>query len=369
MKLNKKHFKIQINYRHIMLESWQEYFAIKNKKEKIDYDKFFLKEFRKQLKENEFKAVVTHIPSNIKDEFIVSEINRNNLMEILLDRVRIKRSEMRKFNIEKREFDGAKYVRVGGVMDQSDVIRKLGPALRTNDPWYYKKPKAITNYVGIELEFLNDGTQNTQTIGQAFSAAGLGKYVRVTTDASCGFEVQVLLEENSFEDKLKAICQVLLNLNARVDDRCGTHIHLDMRSRDVKQVYKNFFMTQNFLKKFLNKSRKKNRYCKFNSKPTFDEQLQLKKEVDYNTYRRHAINVDSFEKHRTLELRMYQGSLNVKELVPWIKLLVKVANFKGHVPEKISTLKQANKVYEFETDLSVNLKDRILDMFKKEVGF
>jgi hypothetical protein len=142
------------------------------------------------------------------------------------------------------------------------------------------------------------------------------------------------------------------------NDQCGTHVHFDMRNRDVKVVYQNLFKTQKFLRKFLTRNRKYNMYCKMNKADTFEKQLSLGD-------RRHAINVQAFNEHRTIEVRMHQGTLNPDELIPWIKLLIKVTNYQSGLVQSVNTLKQAKKQFDIDEQLAQNLEERILKVFAR----
>jgi hypothetical protein len=131
-----------------------------------------------------------------------------------------------------------------------------------------------------------------------------------------------------------------------------------MRNRDVKAVYENLFKTQKFLRKFLTRNRKYNSYCKMNKCDTFDKQVS-------QGDRYYSINTESYRRHNTLEVRMHQGTLKAKELVPWIHLLLKIMNYKSKLVTNVTTLKQAKAQFEIDEILAQDLENKIMSIFNR----
>lgn len=363
-KLKPRHFSFRIKYRKINLASWLEYYKHKRAKKHSEYNKFFLKEFRTEIKKQEFKVVVTHTPSRLKAEFIVDAINRKDLMKQVREKIKAMRKELFAPKVEQRDFEGAKYELVGGVMLKGASINPMSKFLKINDPLSSKKPRTpYKNYIGVELEFNNvvPGS-STKTIAEALKNANLARYVSVGIDHSCGYEVRVLLEESNFEEPLKKIMALIIGMGFTVSENCGTHVHLDMRNRDVKKVYRNLVMSQSFLRKFLTKSRKKNKFCKVNRNIDFDEQCSAQN-TRANDARYYGINALAYKTHHTLEIRMHQGTLDFDVICPYIKMLVKLVNYKGALEKPVSTLKQAKAQYEIDPALSITLAHRIGTLF------
>jgi hypothetical protein len=364
MKYSSKHFKFKTKSRRFKLSVWKKYYDLKKKKpaELSEYDKFWMRQLRAKLKVSEIKLIGTHVPSGVVTEWTVKKEvkNRKEYLFKLLMKVQDKRKSARKVTTINEYFEGAHYNTVGGVFTKADSIKPLSQFLTTNNPMAPKRPRHKNkNYIGIELEFnqINGGPGQNQ-IANTLKAAGLAKYVDVTTDGSCGWEVRVLLLEEDFETTLKSILACISGMGFTCNSDCGTHVHFDMRNRDVKLVYQNLFKTQKFLRKFLTRNRKYNMYCKINKADTFEKQLSLGD-------RRHAINVEAFQEHRTIEVRMHQGTLNPNELIPWIKLLLKVSNYKVNIESSVNTLKQAKKQFDIEDQLVQNLEERLLTVFSR----
>lgn len=349
-KINKSHFSFKLVPCKITKTSWKQYMEILNKETKDNFDKNHIKTCREDIKKERLTLIVTHKLSKISKTFDVTSSKldmktRNAFITEVLAAVRSKRKESLKLVPNKREFAGAPYETVGGVFVKQvkgGVINEIAKKTTYNNPFTTKKPNSkLKNYIGVELEFNYGDVYGEKQIGGALKAAGVAKYVHVGTDASCGYEVRVLLEETNFVEPLTKILDVLVGMGFQANEKCGTHVHLDMRNRDVKQAYSNFFKTQSFMQSLLKKHRIGNTYSKSNVESTFDEHNSIGE-------RRYGINTNAFKEHGTLEIRMHHGTLNKDELIPWINLLIKIANHKENANKMIGTLEDA--VVEFKLD-------------------
>lgn len=375
-KFNPSNFKFETTPQKLKQVILDEYEAAKAKKKKDDFDRMFIATVRQKMKEVRMKLTVTHAPSGVMKSWTIDtpedKINKSQYITEVMELVRITR-ETRKREIKRtaKRFDGALYETIGGVFLKPGLINEIGTRCTTNDPFIAKTPrKPKAHYIGVELEFNPIPNQNTKTIGEALKAVGLARYVHVGEDGSCGgfaangsrlrgFEVRVLLEECNFLENLKQVCKVLKDLGFKTDSSCGTHIHLDMRNRDVKRSYANLFQVQLLLRKFLTYDRKNNIYCVKNAYSTFDEHQA---NAVGRESRRCGINTMSYSTYKTLEIRMHQGTLEAEKLASFINLLLKVVNFDGTLDKTVHTLKQARSLLKVEdilfNDLSERLKKR-----------
>jgi hypothetical protein len=369
MKFNSRHFEFTIKSRRFKKPVWEKYYSLKKKKELTDFDKFWMKQFRAQIKINQLRLYGTHLPTNtamdwaIKKDASEKKINKKEYLNQLLNKIKNDRTLRKLPKRETKVFEGAKYEVVGHVFEKPGQINPLAANLTINNPMAVKKPRRKDNYIGIELEFnvLDRDNQNKEQkkIAEALKGAGLAKYVDVTTDSSCGWEVRVLVLEKEVEIQLPKILTVLNSFGFQTNEKCGTHVHFDMRNRDVKRVYENLFKSQKFLRKFLTRSRKFNQYCKLNKESSFDKQLSL-------SDRYYGINVEAFRRHQTIEVRMHQGTLKADELIPWINLLIKIVDYKTSIPKTINTLKQAKVQFEIDDVLTQDLEDKLVTIFSRK---
>jgi len=372
-KYNLSNFRFETTPQRLKQVILDEYETAKAKKKKDDFDKMFIQTVRQKMKQIRLKLTVTHIPSKIHKSWVIeteeSAIDKLKYMKEVLELVRITRdSKKREIKRVMRRFDGAAYELIGGVFTKSNLINEIGTRVTSNDPFIAKVPrKPKAHYIGVELEFNPIPGQNTKTIGAALKAAGLARYVHVGEDGSCGgfdqngqrlrgFEVRVLLEEQNFMENLLAVCSVLKKLGFKTDPSCGTHVHLDMRNRDVKRSFGNLYQAQLLLRKFLTYDRKNNVYCRKNEYPTYDEHIE---NATGREARRCGINTVSYQTYKTLEIRMHQGTLEAEKLAPFIRLLLKIVNYDGNLNKTVHTLKQARTVLNLEETLVKDLAERM----------
>ena len=188
-------------------------------------------------------------------------------------------------------------------------------------------PKTRTKHIGVELEFISPE-------GQTFIAghllmAGIDEGVIVKLDGSInaggkyGIEVCIIATQKKIAAKIITVCTKLKELGCTVNDSCGLHVHLDMRSRTPSTAYRNLVAELPELTKMVEPSRLRNTYCKLNE----DKELNNR----YHSDRYYAINPCSLEEHDTLEVRLHEGSLDEMKINNWITTLVKVADKKKKV--------------------------------------
>lgn len=183
-------------------------------------------------------------------------------------------------------------------------------------------PTNKLNYVGIELEFdlpnkdvfksLKDcltkhlpcSTIHYEHI--AFTSGGLKDYA---------YEVTLLCVEDDYEYAVSILLSALKQAGAFIDDRCGLHVHLDMRQRDKQEQYLKFVDHQDFLFTKVAKHRINNQYCERSSKTFQWKHSAIYKSMDYVT----------------LEIRMKESVLDDEAICDWVALLVSIVNNKFEV--------------------------------------
>jgi hypothetical protein len=181
-----------------------------------------------------------------------------------------------------------------------------------------KFPQELVAYVGVELEcFVPDRDELKKAL------LPWAKHLCLVHDGSIiapsGFksiEIRVLLLRTEIEAKLPSILAAIKGIGGGVNDTCGTHIHLDMRSAsptDLARSFKNLFLAQNVLFGMVPAKRRRNTYCGRTKIGSYERAL-----AHGDRYK--AINVMAFPKLGTFEIRLHHGSLEASELLPWIAL-------------------------------------------------
>lgn len=192
-----------------------------------------------------------------------------------------------------------------------------------------KRPYDKSNYVGVEIELICK--VHRERLDELFIESKLAGSVYVKTDSSIHpdsdqeqvitHEITLIAKQSNIADIITRVCAVLNSeeVGSYVNDTCGIHVHLDMRNRDPKKCYMNFFNALPVLVKMVPASRTKSQYCKPNTHGSLE---QAQQEGD----RRQAINPVSLRQHQTIELRLHSGSTNAVKLVNWVNVLTKIAD-------------------------------------------
>lgn len=121
-------------------------------------------------------------------------------------------------------------------------------------------------------------------------------------------EITLLFPQNDFT-QLERLCSLLNELEAKVNESCGLHVHLDQRNEDTEVLVQkriNFESCLYFLGRMVPASRRKNRYCK----------LQVS-----GTDRYSAVNFEALEKYNTIEVRLHSATTNFEKISNWCKIL------------------------------------------------
>jgi hypothetical protein len=111
---------------------------------------------------------------------------------------------------------------------------------------------------------------------------------------------------------LTDICAKLASLGAKVNKSCGLHVHFDCRHLEARQVTtlgKRIALTVPALKQLLPKSRQSNSYCR----DTINSHKRGSRYV--------FVNLHSYFKHKTLEIRGHSGTTDAEKILYWIELL------------------------------------------------
>ena len=172
-------------------------------------------------------------------------------------------------------------------------------------------PRAYKYERAVGLEFETVSKIHPETLADA-----LPLWTRVTSDGSIertsanphANEVRALLTRSELEPRLFRLCEKFKSLGLTVNRSCGLHVHFDMRGRradEVAKIAKRADKWLRALQELVPASRRENRYCRFGVS-TRD--------------RYHAVNLCSFPKFQTLEIRLHSGTVDYSKTLAWIRL-------------------------------------------------
>lgn len=138
-------------------------------------------------------------------------------------------------------------------------------------------------------------------------------------DGEVGVEVTVLFDAQYGFDKVKKVCEILNSIGASVNKTCGLHVHLDQGSKTEDEVYLTGLKFGKFLpilSKLVPESRRSNTYCKLSVS-------------SFEGCRYHAVNLTSFNRHKTIEIRLHSGTTDARKIEMWVRLLSHIE--RGHL--------------------------------------
>lgn len=248
-----------------------------------------------------------------------------------------------------------------------------------------KYPKeANDKYVGVELEFLSP--VDKEVLGGKLYDLGMGKFVTLKEDHSIkcshgsyptdcaehrgnewAHELCVIAKEGEFKEVITTICKLLNELKCTVNKTCGMHVHLDCRNRDAEKVYQNLISAQGILLRMNPKSRVE-KYAKQNKERDFKIAMTQGgagnggMRIDEGRY--YAINAKSFNTHKTIEVRVHAGTVDVVKITNWITMLVRIGSTVERYVRSFNTIPTFCKRFGInDVDLQKYIQERI-DKFK-----
>jgi len=226
---------------------------------------------------------------------------------------------------------------------------------------------------GIEIEAYNC---TRERLARELTAAGINVQVegynhtdhtdhwKLVTDSSLSgnntFElVSPILHGEQGIEELEKVCWVLDLCNAKVNDTCGLHVHMDAAEFDLT-TWKNLILTykrlEGVIDNFMPRSRRNNHYCqtlttiseaKINRASNISD---LRAAFSHNRY--HKVNLEAYARHRTVEFRQHGGSTNFTKMSAWIHFLSKMITFAkqgkvnaGTTLQNIPFLTESEKLY------------------------
>lgn len=181
-------------------------------------------------------------------------------------------------------------------------------------------PLTRERHVAVEIEcgIPRDGEDDLR---DALIGAGLALEASPRDDGSVHVDGCVTVEialrapESRIADCVSRVAAVLARLGARVNKSCGLHVHIDCRTRDWTTVHARLYRAQTWLRAVVTDSRRaggslegRTRYCKANTSPHPN-----------TSDRYHAINACSYQRHRTIEVRLHHGTVDAFKINNWVR--------------------------------------------------
>lgn len=230
----------------------------------------------------------------------------------------------------------------------ADKVRKL-----------YRKKKPTTNekWIGLEIEFIMS-SKNSDNLEKLLIHTGLSEFCEITSDGSLdcelsdlryssvnmtehqktknvknyedyeGYELRICILERQVKKHLKKILEILQFLDCEVMESCGFHIHLDHRmctGRNPMYTFNNLIKMEKTMFRAAAKHRTNNEYC---IKVNEDHFVMFLIQQDYDYERHYSINLLSLKEKETIEVRVFEATLDYEKLCSFIDLVLETIKAK-----------------------------------------
>lgn len=199
------------------------------------------------------------------------------------------------------------------------TMRKPGYWLRKFEYRMFNEPKmppkCQTDFTGIEIECVFPDSSDFSTLKPFAKYLNIGSDGSIDADARhSGREFRVCIHRDEVREVLPKLLAELKALGAYVNKSCGLHVHLDQRDeKDPALTYAKLVRSLGLLWRIIPESRRNNTYCKRNRNTNFSDAL--------NGARYRAVNATAYHRHKTIEVRLFGGSLDAEKIVNWVEVL------------------------------------------------
>jgi hypothetical protein len=153
------------------------------------------------------------------------------------------------------------------------------------------------------------------------------KWTSVYDGSVRGAEIVSPILSDERLNEASTVARLLLGAGGKVDRTTGFHVHIGAAALTVDHVaqwYLNWNLVHEAIGALVAPSRLNNSYCKVPSLQNIDrnvERIRNGEISDINNDRYQSFNLQSFQRHGTLEIRVHQGTLNGTKAVAWAKFI------------------------------------------------
>ena len=198
-----------------------------------------------------------------------------------------------------------------------------------------KKPRrgAKGNYFGIEIEFFAP-EMKFRNISNLLVEHKLDCFCTLQHDGSIrpdhhheAAEITIIASDIKYKRVMKRVIDVLNEIDAKVNNSCGLHVHIDMRHRNKDKAVANLTQAQEILYSMMPENRCNNMYCaRLPAVRDVDQATNARSYRPSLSQRYFGINTKALWKYNTLECRIHDGTVDYNEIINWITLLAKIAD-------------------------------------------
>lgn len=220
------------------------------------------------------------------------------------------------------------------------AARQTTPSLLLGRRWRPARAAASGRRFGVEIEFVGATiagvAREMQRLGLTCTTPGYTHRVtsswKIVTDAtvSGGEVVSPPLRGAEGLAQLQTACEALRAAGARVNGTCGLHVHHDvgdLSARQLGRLFRNWSDCQRATDQLVSASRR-GRASTWTQPLTIREveHVEALRNTDRTTVQRHfshayryrSLNVASYPRYGTVEVRQHQGSMSFSKIAAWV---------------------------------------------------
>ena len=184
---------------------------------------------------------------------------------------------------------------------------------------------------GIELETSSISIRTAQS---ALDAVGLAWSCKPDGTAGVDAEaVSPILNDGSLNESITA-ARALLKAGATVNKKTGFHVHIgaDHYGTDgIAALVRNWYTAADAIGALVAPSRLNNHFCNHRLDSAFleswSESIRNGRIDNAGRGRYLSLNLDSYQRHGTVEFRLHHGTLNGKKIQAWAEFVQAIAQF------------------------------------------
>ena len=208
------------------------------------------------------------------------------------------------------------------------------------------KFNANTLTFGVEIECYNVvrdriirevEQRNIHIQSQGYNHADTKEFYKIVSDCSIQGNdaneiVSPILKGKQGENSLKAVCDSLNAIDAKVNRSTGLHVHFDasnISDSHFVNIFRNYAKIESLIDSFLPLSRRSNntQVCRSFANKSFNN-CETKEDVMHNLGSRYfKVNAESYLRHQTIEFRQHSGTTDYTKILNWINFLRKLIQF------------------------------------------
>lgn len=187
----------------------------------------------------------------------------------------------------------------------------------------------INRRFGVEIECVFPHHVSRDEVRAAFIAEGLHWAFKGDGSIS-GNGVEIVsrpIAGESGEQQVRTACRILRSFGVTVNRTCGTHVHHDANDLSVsqiKRVARMWFENQPLIDGLVSPSRRdsSNGYCRHieaSELRTIEDVPTLERMRSVSLGRYRTLNLTSYGRHGSLEVRQHQGTIDAEKIISWIR--------------------------------------------------